>query len=652
MVNETSLSPEIESSIIRKALLSRRVEESLLQLFIENKLFGIVHTCIGQEFSGAVISEFLNSGDAIFSNHRCHGHFLSVTNDPAGLIAEVMGKETGVCKGRGGSQHICKDNFFSNGVQGGIVPVAAGMAFARKLKGNDHIAVVFIGDGTLGQGVLYETLNLASKWNLPLLIVLENNGYAQSTKQSEVLSGDICLRAEAFGIKTETGSTWEWQKLYHTAHDLINFVRTKSKPGFIQIDTYRLNAHSTGDEIRDKSEVEHYGKRDPLNLLFQENKDEINEILREVNKTVEDAVSFAEESNYPSFDENKQKNDQIHWIQPKIKKRRMVKAINESFKNIMEQHSNMLFIGEDIKSPYGGAFKVTKDLSDIFPNRVFNAPISEAAIVGLGCGLAMGGYRPFIEIMFGDFMSLAMDQILNHASKFEYMYNEQVSINLVVRTPMGGGRGFGPTHSQTLDRHFFGIPGLRIIAINNLIEPAIVLDSIMKNELGPTILIENKTLYTVDLREQLPKGFKAYATDEDFPVIHIKSDASAVDLTLMGYGGIAEILVKVVERLFEEFDLVAEIVCPTQIYPFNVKPLSYIFKGSRALFLVEEGQGFAGFGAEVITQIVESNPGLLKKVKRIVPLEIPIPASGHLEKQMLPNTDNIIKEIIGVMNEV
>lgn len=651
MVNETSLSPEIESSIIRKALLSRRVEENLLKLFIENKLFGTVHTCVGQEFSGAVISEFLNSGDAIFSNHRCHGHFLSITNDPAGLIAEVMGKETGVCKGRGGSQHICKDNFYSNGIQGGILPVTAGLAFARKLKGNDHIAVVFIGDGTLGQGVLYETLNLVSKWNLPLLIVLENNGYAQSTKQSEVLAGDICSRAEAFGIMTETGSTWEWQKLYYTARKLVSFVRTESRPGFLQIDTYRLKAHSTGDEIRDRAEVEKYEKIDPLNLILQGGSDEVNGLLHDIDKTIEEAVAVAEKSNFPSLDKKNNVNEK-RWIESTVKKQRVVKAINKSFKQLMELHSDIIFIGEDIKSPYGGAFKVTRGLSDLFPTRVFNAPISEAAIVGLGCGLAMAGYRPFVEIMFGDFMTLAMDQILNHVSKFEYMYNNQVSVNLVVRTPMGGQRGFGPTHSQTLDRHFLGIPGLRVIAVNNLIEPHKVFNAIMRNNAGPTIVIENKILYTLNLREQLPHGFKTYITDEDFPLVHVKPVSSRVDITLIGYGRLSETLLEVAERLFEENELVAEIICPTQIYPFDIKPIATLFDKSSALFIVEEGQGFAGFGSEVVTQIAEYNPGLLKKVRRIIPMVTPIPASGHLEKQMLPNTDNIIKKIMEVLNEV
>ena len=143
-------------------MLIRSVEQRLLKLFSEGKLFGTVHTCIGQEWTGVAVAESLKEGDLIFSNHRCHGHYLARTGDVEGLIAEIMGKQSGMCAGRGGSQHICSNGFFSNGIQGGITPVAGGLAFAQRLRGANNITVVFIGDGTLGEGVVYETMNIAS----------------------------------------------------------------------------------------------------------------------------------------------------------------------------------------------------------------------------------------------------------------------------------------------------------------------------------------------------------------------------------------------------------------------------------------------------------------------------------------------------------
>jgi 2-oxoisovalerate dehydrogenase E1 component len=652
-IKDIDLHPEVKQSILYKALLSRQVEERLLELFSQGKLFGTVHTCIGQEFSGAVLTEFLEPGDSIFSNHRCHGHFLSFTQDVPGLMAEIMGKQTGVCGGRGGSQHLCKDGFYSNGIQGGIVPVSAGLALARKFNGDNKISVVFIGDGTLGEGAIYEAFNIASKWELPLLVVLENNGYAQSTNQQETLAGDICARAAAFGIHTAKGDTWNWEELYATADKLVNFVRQESKPAFLQIDTFRLKAHSKGDDNRPRSEVEPFEQRDLLNLLLKEPTPEFLALLNEIDQIVDEAVEAAEVAPLATVDPTPNNNLRaIEWTESKVTKRRLVQALNETFKELMSQHPKTLFLGEDVKSPYGGAFKVSQGLSELFPDRVFNTPISESAIVGIGCGLAMEGYYPFVEIMFGDFMSLTFDQILNHASKFRDMYNERVTTNFVIRTPMGGGRGYGPTHSQTLDRHFMGIPGLRILALNNLIDPLAVYQPLLTSSGEPTLLVENKLLYSQHLREQLPEGFKRLISNEQFPTVLIKPEAGILDITLIGYGGLSDALVTVAEKLFEEADIISQIVCPTQIYPFTIKPFLNLLSDSHLLVLVEEGQGFAGFGAEVLAQIAEHDPALLRKVKRVVPQPIPIPASGSAEKEALPNVNNIIVSILGFIHEV
>ena len=250
------LIPASELSLYERAMTIRAVEQKLLDLFAEGKLVGTVHTCIGQEFTGIAVCGALRPGDLVYSNHRCHGHFLALTDDVAGLMGEVMGKPSGVCGGRGGSQHLCSKGFFSNGIQGGIVPVAAGLAMTLKLRKPGYIGVVFIGDGTLGEGVIYETMNIASKWQLPLLIVLEHNQYAQSTSHTQTLAGDICARAASFGIETTHASTCDPLALSQTARQCVDQVRTESRPHFLRIDTARLMAHSKGDDNREKQEVE------------------------------------------------------------------------------------------------------------------------------------------------------------------------------------------------------------------------------------------------------------------------------------------------------------------------------------------------------------------------------------------------------------
>lgn len=381
-------STEIENRIVYKALLTRRVEEKLLDLYNQGELHGTIHTCIGQEITGAVISEFTRTEDGVFSNHRCHGHYLSITNDVSGLIAEIYGKKTGVCGGKGGSQHLHKENFYSNGIQGGIVPVAAGLAMCKKIKNQGGIGFVFIGDGTLGEGVLYETLNLISKWHLPLVVVLENNLYAQSTSQQETLAGNICARADAFGIKTAHTNTWDYAQLYAISKKMIQDTRLSRHPSFLQIDTYRLSAHSKGDDHRDKQEIEDYRSIDPLNIAMKTR----SEMLFDIDDLIAQAVTLAKEA--PVAVDKLFTLTPLRWNLPSESQVytpiRLASALNETFKVLMQHNEKIYFIGEDVRDPYGGAFKISKGLSELFPERVLNTPISEGAIVGLANGLALG----------------------------------------------------------------------------------------------------------------------------------------------------------------------------------------------------------------------------------------------------------------------
>ena len=273
---------------IKLAILIRKVEEKFLELFSLGKLNGTVHTSVGQEFSAVAFAGELKKQDFIFSNHRCHGHYIAFTDDYDGLIAELLGKKAGTCGGIGSSQHLCNHNFFSNGVQGGIVPVAAGYALANKLRKNNNIGIVFIGDGTLGEGVLYETMNIISKWEIPLLIVCEDNQYAQTTPTSISLAGEVNARAKAFGIETFQSDTWNIENLLKNAQNSINYVRSQKKPAFHHVSTYRLNAHSKGDDTRLPSEIESYKSKDFLNRFAEEESFSItkNFQLKSTNKLI------------------------------------------------------------------------------------------------------------------------------------------------------------------------------------------------------------------------------------------------------------------------------------------------------------------------------------------------------------------------------
>ena len=252
--------------LYRRMRFIRRFEESLLGLFDRGLLNGTTHACIGQEADAVAIMEHLGDDDHVFSNHRCHGHFLARTGDALGLMAEIMGKPEGVCGGIGGSQHLCAPGFMSNGVQGGIVPNAAGIALAKQLDGSAGLSVVFIGDGTLGEGATYETLNLASLWRLPLVVVLEDNEWAQSTPSSANLAGSIHDRFTAFGLPVFEIDSTDVEELDAVAERGLAQARTRQGPVAIVIHTYRLCHHSKNDDNRPADEVAARWRLDPIEI--------------------------------------------------------------------------------------------------------------------------------------------------------------------------------------------------------------------------------------------------------------------------------------------------------------------------------------------------------------------------------------------------
>lgn len=257
-------------SFLEKCMLIRQVEETLLHMFSQGLLSGTVHTCIGQEACAVGTISALDTGkDIIFSNHRGHGHFLAYGGDVKGLLAEAMGRSSGVCQGRGGSQHLQFRNFYTNGIQGASVPIVVGMAFAELQKKTDAICMQFLGDGTFGEGSVYESLNLASLWQVPVLFVVENNFYAQSTPRAKQHAGDFYARAAPFGIPIHRGDGMAAMEVYEKAKDIIDRIRTRKSPEVLILDTYRFSPHSKGDDFRDKAEIDRQRLRDPITLLSQ-----------------------------------------------------------------------------------------------------------------------------------------------------------------------------------------------------------------------------------------------------------------------------------------------------------------------------------------------------------------------------------------------
>ena len=641
----------INHKTLRDALRIRKVEEKFLELFSLGKLNGTVHTCVGQEFSAVAFAGQLKKKDFIFSNHRCHGHYLAFTGDTRGLLAELLGKASGTCGGIGSSQHLCHNNFFSNGIQGGIVPVAAGYALGNKLKKNGAIGIVFIGDGTLGEGTLYETMNIISKWGIPLLIVCENNFYAQSTPQHVNLAGDILARAEAFGIATGKGETATPDQLMTEAQRAIDYVRHESRPFFFLVETYRLNAHSKGDDDRDPAEVDGYRARDFLNLFEQQSPDYYRKYKETVDAEIDglvDELLAEEELPIESYYEPTETVSGNNWRPLEPIQKRQVELLNAFFRERIQSDERTVFLGEDILSPYGGAFKVARELSVLRPERVFSTPISESALTGISNGLALNGFRPYAEIMFGDFITLAFDQIVNHASKFHHMFNKKVNCPVVIRTPMGGRRGYGPTHSQTLDKFLVGIDNVKTVALNTFLDPGVLYASIHAEE-HPVIVVENKTDYGKRIAQHQAANFVFECNDDAFPVVRIRPAVSRPTLTIVAYGGMADVVAGLLDDIFLETDHKPELIVPSLISRLPVDLITASVERSGRLVVIEEGSGFAGIGSELIASVVERS-SMKIRVKRISALPVPIPSVKTLENIVLPDRDRILQEIKASFN--
>ncbi|MGE5221247.1 MAG: alpha-ketoacid dehydrogenase subunit beta [Omnitrophica WOR_2 bacterium] len=330
-------------------------------------------------------------------------------------------------------------------------------------------------------------------------------------------------------------------------------------------------------------------------------------------------------------------------------------SLNAALHRAMEIDPRVVVLGEDILDPYGGAFKVTRGLSTAFPDRVLTTPISEAAIVGIATGMAMRGLRPVVEIMFGDFLTLAADQLVNHAAKFRWMYQGEVHVPLVVRTPMGGRRGYGPTHSQSLEKLFMGVPGLRVLAPNTIADPGELLINAILNSEDPVLFVENKLLYSLPALDpqtlsefDVRKTSNTSAVQYEFNSLSLETytlrlhNAPASVMTITAYGYMADLARQAALKLAYQDEIFVDLVIPSQLVPFEMVPVLDSAYSTRCLLTIEEGSLTLGWGAEIVARAAEALGSRLERAYRLGAQDLPIPSSGPLEIAILPGVDDII----------
>lgn len=580
-----------KKDLILKSIKIRFFEEKILSLFEEGLVKGTTHTCIGQELHSVYISSKLNSTDTVISNHRGHGHFLSLTNDYIGLAQELLGKAPGITGGWGGSQHLYKKNlFYSNGILGGTSALASGISLYKKKNNKIGKTICFLGDGAFGEGIVYESLNFNSIHSLKTIFVVEDNKISQSTKTSDVLSGDFEKKFKAFDIhymKIEINTLEDFSQI----DKAFDFVEKHSKPIAIHIDTNRLSSHSKGDDTRSNVYLDELKKNDLL-LSFMQSMEEndpqnLNIIKSQIDKIFEKARN-SKDPVVKNLIGNPLFSKKINKKEINQNTENYGNQINESLNKILNDFNDTIFIGEDILDPYGGAFKIAKNLSSNFKNQVFSTSISEALITGLAGGYSIMGGKSIVEIMFGDFLTLSFDQILNHVCKYQKMYNINENMHFMIRTPMGGRRGYGPTHSQSIEKHFLGVDNLYVIS-PNVLHP---IDKIYESSIAsgvPTLMIENKLSYGKSNLIKKSTFFNSKNIGRDFSYMSDLRNFDSNDdhILIMTYGSLVFDCMKVCDSIFINQEINSRILVPSLLSPIDDELLNLVcnLKPSTIFFL-------------------------------------------------------------------
>jgi 2-oxoisovalerate dehydrogenase E1 component len=562
-----------------------------------------------------------------------------------------MGREAGVCRGYGGSQHLAWRHFHSNGVQAGMMGISAGLALARKKMARGAVVAAMIGDGTLGQGLVYESMNLASVWQVPLLVVVENNGIAQTTYTRETIGGSIEARGAAFGF-----ATWHLADddpdFCRKVADVVAAVRASGRPGYLVLDTRRMGPHSKGDDLRPGEEMAGIHDRDPLAALGR-NLTEATRLRIEARNAsfIDEVRARAEASPEASYSEVPQHifgaaasaDARITYPAP-VAGQNVRQSINASLRHLLATVPEAVLLGEDLHDPYGGAFKVTQGLSTDFPGRVISTPISEAGVTGASIGLALAGFKPIMEVMFADFLTLCMDQLYNHAVKFPGMFRD-MAVPLVIRAPSGGRRGYGATHSQSPEHLFASVPGLTVVYGSHRHDVGRLLIDATLRWPYPVLFLEHKLLYAekqdaADYVELAPNA--GDVATHLFPIL--RRGASDPDVTFLTYGGMVPVVEAAAKHLKDIEELAVEVVVPALLAPLPQGALIGHLKSRKRIVIVEESQHHYGVAAEIAACLLES--GYRGNVLRIGAPPIPIASARSLERQILPDEMRIVERVL------
>ncbi len=651
-----ALSDEQLRRLYEQILYPRMIEEKMLILLRQGKI-SKWFSGIGQEAIAVGTAAALLPDELLFTLHRNLGVFTVRGIPLSRLFCQWQGKTSGFTKGRDRSFHFGSLEYGIVGMISHLGPqlsLAAGVALAHKLSGEGRIAVAFSGEGGTSEGEFHEALNTAAVWQLPVIFVVENNGYGLSTPaQEQYRCENIADRAIGYGMRSRIIDGNNLLEVYTTVAELAAELRENPEPVLLECHTFRMRGHeeASGTKYVPKELMERWATKDPvLNyeyFLLAEgimNEAETKHIRKRLKDQIEAELKIAyEEGDVTSTEEAERDDVYAPWKQQVVKpatsavaEKRLVDAISDGLRTAMRRHDNLVLMGQDI-AEYGGVFKITNGFVKEFGNaRVRNTPLCESAIVGTAVGLSLKGYKAMIEMQFADFVSCAMTQIVNNAAKLHYRWGQPADI--VIRMPTGAGTGAGPFHSQSNEAWFAHTPGLKVLYPSNPRDAKGLLLAAFEDP-NPVMYFEHKALYR-SVSGPVP---------EDYYTVEIGKAALARagrELSILTYGmGVHWAL-----RAVEELGIDADVLDLRTLLPLDFSAIETSVKKTGKVLVLHEDTLFGGLGGEIAAYISEHLFEYLDgPVLRVASLDTPVPFSPALERIFLPE-DRLRKQLLRLKN--
>ena len=639
--------------LLRGMIRIRRFEDRCAELYTQEKIRGFLHLYDGEEAIAVGLIPLLGAADRVVATYREHGHALARGVPMGPIMAEMFGKAEGCAGGRGGSMHLfdAERNFHGgNAIVGGGLPLAVGLALGDRMQGRQAVTACFFGEGAVAEGEFHEAMNLAALWNLPVLFVCENNGYAMGTAlaRSEA-QGDVAAKAAAYNVPAEVVDGMDVVAVEAAGRRALAAIAEAGGPRLLECRTYRFRAHSMFDAqlYRPKDEVEDWRKKGPI-VRFQtwlvENgllhAEEIAAIEAEVEAEIDDAVAFAEAGTDEPLEtlarhvvaETRPPPPPPAEPSGETVETTYREAVRAALRDAMQRDDRVFLMGEDVGA-YGGCYAVSMGLmQDFGEDRIRDTPLSESGFTGAGIGAAMVGMRPIVELMTVNFSLLALDQILNTAATFRHMSNGAYGVPLVIRMATGAGKQLAAQHSHSLEGWYAHIPGLRVLAPATLEDARGMLWTALEDP-DPVLIFENVMLY--NRKGQLAAN--AGPVDIDRAVVR----RSGGDLTLVTYGGSLFKSLEAAETLAAE-GIEAEVIDLRSLRPLDMDTILASVAKTHRLLVVDEGWRTGSLAAEIGMQVAERGfYDLDAPPARVCSAEVPIPYAHHLEQAAIPQPAGI-----------